>query len=76
MARFEVGKMYGAWDAAVPPVKVIKRTAKMCLVEDTELGNQWRMMIKSYDGSEEMTDTSVPEGWRECYTYSTRFEQK
>lgn len=83
--QFEVGKIYGAYDSGTPSIKIIKRTPKMCLVEDTSCGNQWRMKVKistvswvDFDDTteyEEMTDTTVPASWRKCYTYSTRFEK-
>lgn len=76
MKQFEEGKIYGAWDTGTPAIKIIKRTAKMCLVEDTITGNQWRMKIKEKNGYEELTDTGVPQSWRRCYTYSTMFEQE
>lgn len=75
MIRFEEGKYYGAWDSAVPPIKIIKRMTKMCLVENTEIGTQWRMKIKDLEDHEEMTDTAVPQNWRQCYTYSSKFEE-
>ena len=84
MKQFEIGKCYGAYDAATPAIKIIKRTKKMCLVEDTLCHKQWRMKVRLSRFSlthpddlseyEEMTDTTVPTSWRECYTYSTRFE--
>ena len=66
MKQFEEGKIYGAWDTGTPAIKIIKRTAKMCLVEDTITGNQWRMKIKEKNGYEELTDTGVPQSWRRC----------
>lgn len=75
MIKFEEGKCYGAWDSAVPPIKIIKRLAKMCLVENTETCNRWRMKIKDLGYHEEMTDTAVPRNWRQCYTYSSTFEE-
>lgn len=75
MIKFEVGETYGAWDSAVPPIEIIKRTAKMCLVKNTETGNTWRMKIKDMGDHEEMTDTCVPRNWRQCYTYSSKFKE-
>ena len=76
MARvFEVGKQYGAMDAGVPVIKVLKRTAKMITVKDTDCETVWKMRIKTrQNGDEYATDSSVPKAWRECYTYDTRFE--
>jgi hypothetical protein len=76
MKRFEEGKLYGTWDTGTPSIKIIKRMTKMCLVEDSITGNQWRMKIKEKDEYEEMTDTAVPRNWRQCYTYSTKFEKE
>lgn len=73
MNRFEEERLYGAWDTAVPDIKIIKRTAKMCLVEDTSTESRFRMKIKVKGDDEEMTDSAVPASWRQCYTYSTMF---
>ena len=74
MRRFEIGKTYGAWDTAVPAITIIKRTAKTCWVkDDTE---EWSMRVKEVNGFEEMTRSAVPAAWRECYTYSTRFDKE
>lgn len=71
---FEVGKYYGAWDTATPPVKVIKRTAKTVTVQNE--WDTWMMRIKvDWKGHEYVTDSKVPAEWRECYTYDTRFEK-
>ena len=75
MAKFKEGKWYEAGDAEVSPIRIIKRTAKTCLVENNE-GIQWRMYIKPIEGSEIMTDSAVPKNWREAYTYDARFETK
>ena len=73
---FETGKTYGAWDTGTPAVKIIKRTAKTATVEDNDLHEVWTMRIKTRDnGDEYMTDSRVPQAWREAYTYDTKFEQ-
>lgn len=74
MSKFEVGCKYGTWDAAVPAVLIVKRTAKTAIVRD-ELGVEWRMMIRANEQGEQMTDSKVPQAWRECYTYDTRFKE-
>jgi hypothetical protein len=80
MFKFEVGGLYGAYDDAVPAVKVIKRTAKTVTVEDTDTGTVFTMRVKVYpnilDGetTEAATDSSVPAAWRECYTYAAAYK--
>lgn len=76
MTRFEVGWSYEAYDAAVPAVKVLKRTAKTVTVEDTDTGTVFTMRVKVYKNAlangeefETATDCSVPAAWRDCYTY-------
>lgn len=82
MKQFKVGKTYGAYDLVTPAIKIIKRTSKACLVEDTITGDRWRMKIKilaniyDRDEYEEMTDVTVPVSLRKCYTYSTKFEKR
>ena len=81
MKRFEVGGLYGAYDSAVPGVKVLKRTAHTITVqvyddtyENPYFGPAFTMRTKQYGNHEEATDSSVPRAWRECYTYSTRWQ--
>ena len=80
MTRFEVGWSYEAYDAAVPAVKVLKRTPKTITVEDTDTGTVFTMRVKVYKNAlangeevEVATDCSVPAAWRECYTYVSYF---
>ena len=71
---FETGKMYEAWDAGVPAIKIIKRTAKTATVEDEDVQTVWTMRVQTYDnGDEYMTDSKVPAAWRDCYTYEAKF---
>ena len=72
MAKFEVGKYYACTDCSIPPILILKRTAKMCLVQN-DAGVQWRMLIRSADDTEIMIDTSVPKNWRGIYTYDAKF---
>lgn len=73
MTAFQVGKKYYCNDCGVSPIRIIKRTAKMCLVEN-DIGVKWRMMIRQQSDTEIMIDTKVPEKWRGIYTYDARFE--
>ena len=75
MKQFEVGKKYGAMDTAVPPITILKRTPKTCMVANDE-GLQWRMKIKEMDGTEYMTDSGVPAEWQDCYTYYAKNEEE
>lgn len=75
--KFEVGKKYGAWDAAVPAIKIIKRTDKTATVESEDVQMVWTMRIKKHDnGDEYMTDSKVPASWQDCYTYEAKFEPR
>lgn len=68
MARFEVGKSYGAGMYDLPPITVVKRTSRFCYVKN-EVGNVWRMLIREEDGNEYMIDSCVPYKWRIAFTY-------
>ena len=71
--RFEVGHSYDAADSGIPPIKVLKRTAKMILVEND--CTTWRMRICTDDnGDEYVIDSSVPQAWRGVFTYQARWE--
>lgn len=73
MKRFEVGKAYEPNDTGYDPIQVLRRTEKMILVRNRT--SQWRMRIRvDYDGVEYVTDSTVPVGWREAFTYSARHE--
>ena len=39
--QFKVGKCYGAHGSGISPIKIIKRTATMCMVEDVDTGKRW-----------------------------------
>ena len=77
MFKFEVGKSYGAGDTATPHITILKRTAKTCVVTNEE-GNTWRMRLKEYEheDTEALTDSAVPESWRECYTWYAKYEDR
>ena len=71
--RFEVGHSYLAADSGIPPIKVLKRTAKMILVENG--GATWRMLIRAADdGDEYVIDSSIAPAWRGVLTYQARWE--
>lgn len=59
----------------IPPITIIKRTAKTCVVSNDD-GAVWRMYIKEREDSEIMTDSAVPAKWRETYTYFAKFVEK
>lgn len=66
---FVVGKSYYPFDRSFSTIKIIKRTAK-CVIVENEDGNRWRMVVKKdKDGIEFVTDSCVPKGWRQCFTY-------
>lgn len=68
MKRFEIGKWYRADDCGFDPIKVIRRTPKFLVVE-SPYGMQWRMLVRSDDDCEWVTDSTVPEKWRCAFTY-------
>ena len=72
MNKFEVGKYYSCVDSGLSPILIVKRTAKMCLVQN-DIGVQWRMLIRPAGDTEIMIDTSVPKNWRGIYTYDAKF---
>lgn len=72
MAVFEVGKMYEANDPGYDPIHVIRRTAK-CIVVDNGHA-KWRMIVKTDEqGNEYVVDSSVPQKYRNGFTYSSRW---
>ena len=74
MRRFEEGKTYQAYDTGVPEITVLKRTTKMVLVKND--ASIWRMRIREDNDGEYVVDSSVPDAWRDCYTYHAKFEVK
>ena len=75
MAIFEVGKYYNCTDCSISPILIIKRTAKMCAVQNAD-GVQWRMLIRTAGDNEFMIDTAVPKKWRGIFTYDARYKTK
>lgn len=75
MAKFKAGKYYTCNDCTISPILIVKRTAKMCTVEN-DIGVRWRMLIRTDNGNEYMIDTSVPKKWRGVFTYDARFITK
>ena len=73
MVEFVEGKRYEANDTGISPILILKRTAKMCLVQN-DAGIEWRMMLRQDGDTEIMIDTSVPQKWRGAYTYNAKFE--
>lgn len=75
MARFEVGKTYGANDSGIDSITIIKRTDKSIWFRNS-LGNVVRQKIHiDENGDEYTTDSYVPEKWREAYTHRAKFEE-
>lgn len=76
MKQFKVGKLYGTGDASIPPIRILKRTAKMVQVENAD-GVVWRMRIRvDQYGQEYVTESTVPAKWRECFRFSTIYEEE
>lgn len=75
MVKFEVGKKYECCDCDIPPIEIIKRTDKTCVVRGAD-GVEWRMKIRQRGESEIMIDSSVPEKWRELFTYYAEFQEE
>lgn len=75
MKQFEVGKTYGAYDAVISPVTVIKRMPKTIQVTNGSVN--WRMRI-GYDseGNECMVDRKAPRKWHYAFTYSSKLERE
>ena len=75
MNKFEVGKVYGAYESGIDPIRVLKRTDRMCLV--TNGHKPWRMLIRQ-DGAEDecMYESHVSKLAQEMYRWSTKFEEK
>lgn len=74
MHVFEDGKIYNTAFCDTLPIKIVKRTAKMCLVRNDE-GTTWRMKIRNDGDSEFMIDTAVPKKWREMYTFYAKYKE-
>lgn len=79
MVRFEVGKTYGAGDAGLNPITVLKRTAKMIQVNNGYA--TWRMRIKECHNingfdTEYVTDSTYPKKWAEAVTYYAVYEEQ
>jgi hypothetical protein len=72
MSRFEIGKSYGNVECGFDPITVIKRTAKMILVD--MYGNQWRMKIRvDSNGDEWVVDSYLPRRYYEVGAYSSKY---
>ena len=68
MKYFEVGKYYEPYQSEFPGIKIIKRTNKTILADNGLL--EFRMKIrKDNNGDEFAIDMSVPECWRDAFTY-------
>ena len=75
MYTFEVGREYEPNDANYPPIKVIKRTAKMIQCQ-SDSGSIFRMRIRTDAyGNEYATDSSVPRKWQDIFTYQAQFKR-
>lgn len=72
MAKFKEGEWYEPYDCSFSPILVLKRTAKMCKVRNMD-GVEWRMLIRQDGDNEVMVDSSVPQSWREAYTYNAKY---
>lgn len=71
MSRFEVGKSYECVDGCLDPITVIKRMAKMILVDKD--GCQWRMKIRvDSNGDEWVVDSYISRRYYEGCAYSAR----
>ena len=74
MKRFEVGKSYGTIDSGVDPIKVLKRTDKMILVDNGQ--SRWKMIVRTDEyGNEFVRDCSAPKKWQFVYTYLSTIEE-
>ena len=76
--RFEIGKLYKAWDEATPAIKVIKRTAKTITVQGTDFQEDdiWTMRVKEHDnGDEWVHDSRYPDSWGDVLTYEANEER-
>ena len=75
MARFEVGKTYGANDSGIDSITIIRRSDKSIWFRNSS-GNVVRQKIHiDENGDEYTTDSYVPEKWREAYTHCAKFEE-
>ena len=75
MARFEVGKAYGANNSGIDSITIIKRTDKSIWFGNSS-GNMVRQKIHiDENGDEYTTDSYVPEKWREAYIHRAKFEE-
>lgn len=71
--KFVVGKSYESCDCGVAPVTVLGRSEKTVWVSNGT--NGWRMRLRTdEEGNEYVTDSSVPDKWREMYTYRAEWE--
>lgn len=67
--RFEVGKRYAPYGCGYDPIKVVRRTEKTIWVEDST-NVQWSMRVRiAKDGNEYAIDCTVPNKWRDEFTY-------
>ena len=75
MAVFEFGKEYRANGSGLDVVRVLKRTRKMILVENS--GYMWRMLIRiDKNGDEYAIDSSAGKAWADDFTYQAKMEVK
>jgi len=79
MKKFEVGHKYGAVDAGLGWIEVLKRTAHFITVRN-QYGNEWRMKIRECEGKngshfECAVDHSVGRKWMEAFTYMATLEE-
>ena len=66
--KFEVGKSYKPYQDEYEPMTVVRRTNCTIWVKDEQ--SNWRMKIrKTATGNEYAVDTSVPQAWRDAFTY-------
>lgn len=73
--RFEVGKVYEAYNCEISPVMIIRRAEKTVWVNNGFA--TWGMRIDHDEkGNEVAVDKSVPRKWRFAFTYSSALERK
>ena len=76
MARFEVGKTYGANDSGIDSITIIRRTDKSIWFRNAA-GSMVRQKVRvDENGDEYTTDSYVPEKWRDAFTHSAKFEER
>ncbi len=72
MAKFEVGCMYEPYASELEPIKIIRRTNKTIWAKNE--CTEWMMRIKKDEyGNEYAVDSSVPNKWREAFTYKAEW---